>query len=112
MSGPMSFAGRSTNLEAFTRSARELAGERRHAIRVATWDRRPRIVVGRVRAAVRNETARVSSVKSIAVVIAAVAAALDEAGRSGITPIKGEPSEVLYGWWVEFYWLNLPSTTP
>jgi hypothetical protein len=63
-----------------------------------------------VRAAVRNETARVAAVQSITDAIMTVADALDEAGRPGIAEIHERFLHPIHGWWVEFDWSGLPDT--
>ncbi|MGW7331704.1 hypothetical protein ACWGIU_24585 [Streptomyces sp. NPDC054840] len=64
-----------------------------------------------VRASVRNRQAGAQAVRNIAEAITRTAAALEEAGRPGITTIKAGPSEALRGWWIHFDWSDLPPTT-
>lgn len=61
-----------------------------------------------VRASVRNDQARAEAVREVVEAITATAAALEEAGRPGISAVKKEPSEKLSGWWVDFTWSGLP----
>jgi hypothetical protein len=92
------------------RSARELAA---NGETPREWPREiddPESWWAGVRAAVRNETARVAAVQSITDVIMMVADALDEAGRPGIAAIHERFLHPVYGWWVEFDWSGLPDT--
>ncbi|WP_176710350.1 hypothetical protein [Streptomyces sp. Wb2n-11] len=66
---------------------------------------------GGVRASVRNRQARAQAVRKAAEAITGTAAALEDAGRPGIGTIKGNPDEVLCGWWIRFDWSGLPDTT-
>jgi hypothetical protein len=61
-----------------------------------------------VRASVRNDQARAEAVREVVEAITATAAALEEAGRPGISAVKKEPHEKLSGWWVDFTWSGLP----
>ncbi|MFD5203056.1 hypothetical protein ACFWM7_23570 [Streptomyces sp. NPDC058375] len=54
---------------------------------------------------VRNEQARAEAVQAVTEVITATAVALRKAGRPGLVPANLQrPSQVRYGWWVEFQW--------
>ncbi|MFJ6054752.1 hypothetical protein [Streptomyces sp. NPDC092307] len=63
-----------------------------------------------VRASVRNRQASAQAVRKIAEAITRTAAALEEAGRPGISTIEARPSEVLRGWRIHFDWSDLPPT--
>ncbi|MEU4728830.1 hypothetical protein [Streptomyces sp. NPDC023588] len=65
----------------------------------------------RVRASVRNEQAREEAVRKVARAITESAAALEAAGRPGISAVKDRPYEVRHGWWVHFTWSGLPDAT-
>ncbi|MFC6982071.1 hypothetical protein [Streptomyces cirratus] len=64
-----------------------------------------------VRASVRNRQASARAVRKVVEAITETAAALEEAGRPGISTIRANPQEVLRGWWIRFDWSDLPDTT-
>ncbi|QGZ52565.1 hypothetical protein GPZ77_33460 [Streptomyces sp. QHH-9511] len=64
-----------------------------------------------VQASVRNRQARAQAVRKVVEAITRTAAALEAAGRPGISTIKGNPDEVLCGWWIRIDWSDLPDTT-
>ncbi|MFE3249091.1 hypothetical protein [Streptomyces sp. NPDC059209] len=57
---------------------------------------------------VRNERARSEAVQRVTKAITSTAAALKKAGEPGIRAVKEKPEGVLYGWWVDFTWSDLP----
>lgn len=59
-------------------------------------------------ASVCNRQARAEAMRKVIEAITSTAAALEEAGRPGISAVKEKPYEVLHGWWVDFTWSDLP----
>ncbi|NJP31011.1 hypothetical protein [Micromonospora thermarum] len=83
------------------------------------WPREVRDAVGDVEswwaevvAWARNERALTTSVRKVVSAITATAAALEAAGRPGVTAVKDKPWEVRRGWWIDFDWTDLPSSEP
>ncbi|MFJ7206046.1 hypothetical protein ACIQWR_21220 [Streptomyces sp. NPDC098789] len=83
----------------------------------ANWPEDVRAAVGDpaawwagVRASVRNRQAEALALRRVLGAIAEAASALEAAGRPGIETIRGNPSEVLRGWWIHFDWSDLPDT--
>jgi hypothetical protein len=81
------------------------------------WPRAVRDAVGDVEAwwagvvaSARNERALTMGVQEVVSAITTMAAALEAAGRPGITAVRDKPHEVLHGWWIDFDWSDLPST--
>jgi hypothetical protein len=97
-STPRELAARGETPQAWPAELRETVGD------IDAWWQR-------VRASVRNERAREEAVRKVAGVITATAAALEAAGRPGISAVKDRPSEVRHGWWVYFTWSGLPDAT-
>jgi hypothetical protein len=63
-------------------------------------------------ASARNERGLTAAAQKVISAITSTAAALEAAGRPGITAVNDIPSEVIYGWWIDFDWSDLPSTEP
>ncbi|MFJ6723219.1 hypothetical protein, partial [Streptomyces sp. NPDC091259] len=63
-----------------------------------------------VRASARNRQASAQAVRRVFEAITETATALEEAGRPGITTIRGRSREVLHGWRIHFDWSGLPDT--
>src|SRR4029077_15021701 len=59
-------------------------------------------------ASVCNRQARAEAMRKVIEAITSTAAALEEAGRPGISAVEEKTDEVLYGWWVDFTWSDLP----
>ncbi|MFD9360099.1 hypothetical protein [Streptomyces sp. NPDC060031] len=97
-STPRELAARGETPQAWPAELRETVGDTD-----AWWQR--------VRASVRNQRAREEAVQKVAGVITATAAALEAAGRPGISAVKDRPYEVRHGWWVLFTWSGLPDVT-
>jgi hypothetical protein len=96
---PLELADRSEEAPALPLEVRDVVGD------VGSW-------WAGVVAAARNERALTAAVQKVASTVTATAAALEEAGRPGLTAVKDKPYEVLDGWWVEFDWSDLPSAEP
>ncbi|MFJ8013836.1 hypothetical protein [Streptomyces sp. NPDC096339] len=64
-----------------------------------------------VRASARNRQASARAIRTVVEAVTGTVAALEEAGRPGISTIKAGPSQVLRGWWIHFDWSDLPPTT-
>ncbi|MCX5195670.1 hypothetical protein OOK31_17455 [Streptomyces sp. NBC_00249] len=97
-STPRELAARDETPQAWPAELRETVGD------IDAWWQR-------VHASVRNELAREEAVRKVAAAITETAAALEAAGRPGISAVKDRPYEVRHGWWVHFTWSGLPDAT-
>nr|WSW57189.1 hypothetical protein OG513_00440 [Streptomyces sp. NBC_00998] len=98
-STPRELAARGETPPAWPAELRETVGD------IDAWWRR-------VHASARNERARDEAVRKVAGAITETAAALEAAGRPGISTVKDRPHEARHGWWVHFDWSGLPDATP
>ncbi|RKT02431.1 hypothetical protein BX286_0332 [Streptomyces sp. 3211.6] len=97
-STPRELAVRGETPPAWPAELRETVGD------VDAWWRR-------VHASVRNGRAREEAVRTVVEAITAAGAALEAAGRPGISAVKDRPHETRHGWWVHFDWSGLPEPT-